>query len=294
MPRPHIEFVQAQALPWRDGLASGDRPGAYSKTLSADENSGATSILIGYPPGWSWGAGGPGIGHVRADEEFLVLDGALDIDGRRYGKYAYGLLPAGFAREAMSAPDGAVVVTFFSAPAVAARGASNGHDPRKLVAYIDALNAPYKNEWARMGSADVNVNGISMKLLREDPDTRDQTWLLGAVAGWPGGAFEIHPVVEEMYLISGEIIGPFGHMRTGAYFWRPPGLRHGPFGTARPTLHLFRTEGGPLSTVFEPPGQPWDWQVPFSPILPPDMAHLTAHEYAGPLDHWGVRPKAAA
>lgn len=281
MPRPHIEYFQAQAMPWSHGLYAGDRPGVVSKTLSIDERTGAASVLIKYPPGWSWDR----VDHVSADEEVLVLDGSLTINGRAFGKYGYTLMPAGYPRTGMSTQTGAVAVTFFSAPPLVRTSRANDFDQRKLVAHFDGLNAPYKNEWGRMGSEDVNVNGISMKLLREDPDTKDQTWLLGAVSGWPGGAVEIHNVVEEMYLVSGEIIGPFGHMRTGAYFWRPPGLRHGPFGTGKPSLHLFRTEGGPLHTIFETPKDPWDWRVPYNPILPPDLAPLGAREWTGPWGH---------
>jgi hypothetical protein len=281
MPRPHIEFIQAQAMPWRDGLYAGDRPGVLSKTFSVDEATGAASLVVKYPAGWSW----TGVDHVAADEELLVLDGELSIGGRVYGKYAYALMPAGYPRGAMATKTGAVAVTFVSAPPLARTSRSNSYDERKLVPYFDGLNAPYKNEWARMGSEDVNINGISMKLLREDPDTKDQTWLLGAVAGWPGGAVEIHPVVEEMYLVSGEIIGPFGHMHTGAYFWRPPGQRHGPFGTGKPTIHLFRTEGGPLSTRFETPKDPWDWTVPYNPILPPALAPYGERAWQGPWSH---------
>ncbi|MBM3514928.1 MAG: DUF4437 domain-containing protein [Alphaproteobacteria bacterium] len=281
MPRPHIEFIQAQALPWQTGLYAGDRPGAVSRTLSVDRTSGAASVMIKYPPGWTW----DGIDHVAADEEILVLAGALNIGAQTYGRYGYALLPAGYPRGVMASPTGAVTVTFFSAEPMARRSRANNFDERKCVPYFDGLNAPYKNEWARMGSEDVNVNGISMKLLREDPDTKDQTWLLGAVAGWPGGAIEIHPVVEEMYLVAGEIIGPFGHMRTGAYFWRPGGLRHGPFGTGKPTIHLFRTEGGPLSTVFETPKDPWDWRIPYNPILPPELARYGEKAWTGPWGH---------
>ena len=122
-----------------------------------------------------------------------------------------------------------------------------------------------------MGSADVNINGIGLKLLREDPDNQEQTWLLGAVANWGGGAVEVHPVVEEMYLVSGEIVGERGSMRGGAYFWRPPGLRHGPFATRQPSVHFFRSKGGPLSTVFEEPNSIFSWSPPHNPILPPEV-----------------------
>lgn len=279
MARPHIEFIQSQVLPWSEGLYAGARQGVQSKTLSVDGETGAASVIVRYPPGW--GQAGPG--YLSADEEFFVLEGALEINGQTYGEYGYAHLPAGYPRESFASPEGAVAVTFFSAEPhwSAGEAASGMYDPKRLVAYIDGLNQPYDNDFARMGSDDVNQNGIALKLLREDPYDREQTWLLGAIAFWPGGAVEIHPVVEEMFLISGEIIGNFGSMKTGAYFWRPPGERHGPFATGAPTLHLFRAKGGPLSTVFEEPEEPFDWNYPYRPILPPHLQAYAAKEWQG-------------
>ena len=62
---------------------------------------------------------------------------------------------------------------------------------------------------------------------------------------------EIHPVVEEMYLLAGEVHGDRGIMRPGAYFWRPPFVPHGPYGTQTGNLYFFRTRGGGLSTASE-------------------------------------------
>ena len=217
-----------------------------------------------------------------------MLGGSLTINGRTYGEFAYAHLPAGYQRADMSAPDGAVVLTFFSgAPAfVAGNAAAGSFDERRLVEYADGLYQLYDNDFERMGSADVNIDGIALKLLREDPDNREQTWLLGAVANWPGGAVEIHPVVEEMYLVSGEIVGNIGSMKSGAYFWRPPGVRHGPFATREACVHFFRTKGGPLSTVFEEPEIPFRWQpsYPYKPILPAALAEFGTSEWQGPRD----------
>ena len=278
MTRPHIEFIQSQALPWSEGLNAGARQGVESKTLSVDDETGAASVLIRYPPGWTAGAG-----YLEADEEIFVLEGSLEINGQTYGEYGYGHLPAGYARQGFSSQSGAVAITFFSAAPIWSTGDAPGglYDEKRLVAFVDGLNQPYDNDFARMGSEDVNQNGIALKLLREDPYDREQTWLLGAIAFWPGGAVEIHPVVEEMFLVSGEIVGNFGSMKTGAYFWRPPGERHGPFGTAAPTLHLFRAKGGPLSTVFEQPAEPFDWNYLYRPILPPHLQRFGKKEWTG-------------
>jgi len=92
-----------------------------------------------------------------------------------------------------------------------------------------------------------------------------------------GQKCEIHPVVEEMYLLGGEIIGPQGHMMPGAYFWRPPGLPHGPFGAKGGSLLLHRTIGGPLSTTYADAPAPFDWHPAYNPILPPELDHLRGH-----------------
>ena len=73
--RPHIDFVQAQNLPWQSaGII--DRPALSLKLLSQDSESGASSVLLRYSAGWSatdeW---------LDADEEFLVLDGSVEING---------------------------------------------------------------------------------------------------------------------------------------------------------------------------------------------------------------------
>ncbi len=279
MARPHIEFIQSQVLPWSEGLYAGTRQGVQSKTLSVDDEKGSASVLVRYPPGWVQ----PGPGYLNADEEFFVLEGSLDINGQSYGEYGYAHLPAGYSRQSFTSRTGAVAVTFFSGEPdwSAGEAAPVMYDQKRLVEYIDGLNQPYDNDFSRMGSDDVNQNGIALKLLREDPYDREQTWLLGAIAFWPGGAVEIHPVVEEMFLVSGEIVGNFGSMKTGAYFWRPPGERHGPFATAAPTLHLFRAKGGPLSTVFEEPKKPFNWNYPHRPILPPHLQSYAAKEWHG-------------
>ncbi len=278
MGRSHIEFIQTQAVPWQADIYAGNRTGIESKTLSTDPDSGAASVVIRYPAGWLQ----QGAGYLNADEELFVLEGSIEINGRTYGEYGYAFLPAGYRRDTFSVSSGAVVLTFFEAtPDFVSGTTPDGlYDQKRLVEFIDGLNQPYDNDFARMGSEDVNQNGIALKLLREDPYDREQTWLLGALAFWPGGAVEIHPVVEEMYLLSGDIIGPHGSMKEGAYFWRPEGLRHGPFATAAPTLHLFRAKGGPLSTEFYPPEEALGWEMPYKPILPKEFAYLADADWA--------------
>ena len=92
--------------------------------------------------------------------------------------------------------------------------------------------------------------GFLTKTQRIDPDTGDRTWLNaqqpGGVPDGFMGSREYHPVAEEMFILSGDLYVERGVMRTGAYFWRPPDIHHGPFGTRAGMFMLGRTKGGPL------------------------------------------------
>ena len=72
--RGHIEFVQAQCLPWRRiGYGLG-RPDAEYKMLSRNPRDGACSALMRYPPGWSRDR------DIRPEDIEATIYSALGID----------------------------------------------------------------------------------------------------------------------------------------------------------------------------------------------------------------------
>ncbi len=263
--RPHIEFLQAQILPWLrigPGLA---RPDAEFKFLSRDPADGACSILIRYPPGWQR----EGPEYLEAAEEFYVLDGTVELNGQLFGHDCYGHVPARTTRARMRTPGGAVVLSFFDREPATHAGEGGAGE----VLRVDALRIPW----------DLSVNdpklahlGISRKDLRHDPETGERT-LLSMVLPHsepPGrrGPQEHHPVVEECYVVSGSLSGPHGTMQPGAYFWRPPGIPHGPFGTRWGCVMLIRFVGGAHVNVWSEGEAPFDFDAPYRPVLPPDLA----------------------
>ncbi len=257
MARPWIEFVQSQNLPWTAGDLWGIRPGVESKVLSLDLENGAASLLVRYPPGWRLERAGA----LSVDEEFLVLDGALSIGALRYREKSYAHLPGGYARGPMASDTGAAVLSFFSArPAWSAVSAC---DPARLVENLDALAVPYTARFHPEFPP-----GAGRKTLYEDPVTHDQSWILGTLPMRWAERAEVHPVIEEMYLLSGESHGNRGVMRPGAYFWRPPQIPHGPYGTLTGNLYFFRTKGGPLSTHYVDAERPFRWWPDYDPVLP--------------------------
>lgn len=271
MTRPWIEFVQSQHLPWESGDLGGTRPGVQFKQLSVDKDDGACSLLVRYPAGWQ-DAGRT----LAVDDEFLVLEGSLEIGGRGYAQLAYAHLPAGFDAGAWRTRQGAVLLEFFSG-----RPAPGSPDPvvdeRRLVLHTDTFEVPYTGNFHPEFPA-----GAGRKLLYMDPVTRDTTWILGTLPMRWAERAEVHPTVEEMYLISGEVHGNRGVMRPGAYFWRPPSMPHGPYGTRTGNLYLFRTKGGLLSTDYVEPEREFHWWPEFNPVLPPELEAYRGEVPSGP------------
>lgn len=258
MSRPWIEFIQSQNLPWQADDLSGLRPGVERRVLSVDADTGACSLLLRYPAGWSAPAGA-----LAVDEEFLVLEGSFEAGGRNYGDKTYAHWPAGFDAGVRTSAAGAVVLTFFSgAPARAAAGAT-AFDSERLVEGTDTFQVPYTGNFHPEFPP-----GAGRKLLYKDPLTGDQSWILGTLPMRWAERSELHPVVEEMYLLAGESHGDRGVMRPGAYFWRPPHLAHGPFGTLTGNLYFFRTKGGPLTTTYVDAPVPFHWFPVYAPELP--------------------------
>ena len=263
MARPRIEFVQAQNLPWEAAPVAAIRPGVEARVLSRDADDGACSLMLRYPAGWSHPAGQ----RLACDEELIVLDGGLLVGEHGHGPMGFSHLPAGHARGAMASPDGAIVIAFFSATPRAAGADTPAPDPRRLVEGLDGMRLPYTGNFHPEFPP-----GAGRRMLYEDPETGDQTWLLGTMGlRWAERA-ERHPVVEEMFLVAGEVHGNLGVMRPGAYFWRPPHIAHGPYGSLTGNVYLFRTKGGPLSTEYEDAETPFRWNPEHRAILPPDMA----------------------
>jgi quercetin dioxygenase-like cupin family protein len=271
--REHIEFVQAQMLPWLrigPGLA---RPDAEIKLLSRDEQDGACSVLLRFAPGWSR----QGPEHLLADEEFYVLEGALELNGQVYGPDCYACLPAGWTRHTTSTAKGCVLIAFYSRDPqlVASTGDGRAETSERAVPFLDVAAMAW----------DMSLNdpklahlGISRKNLRTDPVSGERTFLSlilpQAIPQGNKGPQETHPVVEESYLIAGSLTGPQGTMYPGAYFWRPPHIAHGPYGARWGSVCLMRFVGGRHVNIWTEQEAGFDFAAPYKPDLPPRLAHL--------------------
>jgi Domain of unknown function (DUF4437) len=256
-------------IPWAQGLYGGARPDVQSKLLSRDDSDGSATCVVRYPAGWSRDSAE----HLAAHEEFLVLDGALEINGRLYEKHTYGFLPAGFVRERARTQHGAVLLTMFYAEPRATSGASDGFDERRLIEYVN----PLLMDWDP-GLVDPQLSkGVAIKPLRTDPDTGETSFLYCSPPHRvpPGMAKPqwTHPMVEELYAIEGDYVwGDVGRMRPGGYCWWRENVYHGPSGTDTGYNLFVRTVNGPLVNHFDTVKKPFSWNPEHRPQLPPELA----------------------
>ena len=103
MPRPHIEFIQSTGSAMGKRVVRRRAADVETKILSIDSINAESSALVRYPKGWKQTAPE----HLLADEEILVLDGAIEIAGVEYSRHCYAYLPSGYLRPSASSKNGA-------------------------------------------------------------------------------------------------------------------------------------------------------------------------------------------
>ena len=272
MARPHIEYIQSQMLPWIPVSEHEIRAGADYKILSQDPDTGACSLLMRYPAGFT-----QNLSHYfDADEEFYVLDGSFTLGDVDFIAQDYAYLPNGYPRKAMISEDGAVILTFFEKKALSSFGNSPAgvYDDTGLIERIRSSEM----DWTGIGETNVVGPDIGRKAFRYNPETGDRTWILKVGPTDPNevteSKIETHPCVEEMYLLEGSISMPNGVLRSGAYFWRPPGIPHGPFGCHDGSIGFFRTKDGEFLTDWSEHAEPIEWNAPYNPTLPDDVQEI--------------------
>lgn len=280
--RPWIEFVQMQRLQVQHGHPGSSSTAHAFRLLSEDDQDGSASFVLHLSAGEEF----PQFDTER-DVEIVVTEGALDAASRsdELGAFTYRFLPAGGARPWMRASKPSTVLVFTGPVRDAAACASA--DERD-VAPVDIVSKP----WQATVTPGLTP-GAARKDLRNDPLTGEQTWVLGTLPMRFGSRSEWHPVVEEMVLLSGVLLSPLGDMHPGAYFWRPPGEEHGPFGSRSGTVMLFRTVGGPLETTFSEEDQALGWVAQAEPIVPDDLRASMDMAWRPPEDPWVALAMAA-
>jgi quercetin dioxygenase-like cupin family protein len=268
MSRPHIEFIQTQKLKWQEFSINASGQKLQVKVLSVDSKNKASTNIIQYPENYQ-----DGHAHsISADEELFILQGQLIINDIQYSKGDYAYLPAGFNRKFISSKDGADVLTFFEGAIERNKKAGKqvAMDNTKLVEHISS----HTKEWGSATDPKLISSDVRRLGLRSDPISGESTWLLAISEEGMNESvnkLETHPVVEECFLLSGEFHMPMGVLTQGAYFWRPANIEHGPVGTKKGAVAIFRSKGGPLTTEWSKDKYEVQWNRPYNPILPESL-----------------------
>jgi hypothetical protein len=99
-------------LAWQDfDIPSGNMP-VQTVRLQNDEPTRALTLLVRFPDGWERAAAGS----YDCAEEFVVLEGALLMNGMTYRPDDWVYVPASVQRKNTSAPAGALALARFAGP----------------------------------------------------------------------------------------------------------------------------------------------------------------------------------
>ena len=257
--REHIEFIQTQRLPWESAGLSGFEGGRI-KRLSDDPEDGSFSSVLQLPAGWSR-QDQP----LAVDEEIYVLDGDLEIGGVTYMDNAYGFLAAGTETNGLKALTD-VTLLYFCSGSVSEELRTPVAAARRTVGKIDLASEDWDGGFEKLGLGALKT-GARMKILREDPFSAETTYISASIAYRIGTAAERHPIVQEFFLLSGELTGELGVMQGGAYCFRPPMFKHGPYGSPTGAVVFFRGLGGKHETFWED-GPAFSFRPVHQPVLP--------------------------
>lgn len=125
-------------LPWSPFDIPGGNMPARIFVLRPEPTSRAQVLLVRFPPGWERAASGS----YSAAEELFVLDGSLEMSGKRYlaGDWAY--FPADSLREGTSSTEGMLGLARFDGPARWTEGCGTPGGVMSAHLKPDALDEP--------------------------------------------------------------------------------------------------------------------------------------------------------
>jgi len=228
MGRPHIEFIRSQDVSEADAAAP--FTGARERRLSTDVDSGAFTSVVLLPTGWT--------GDLSGSErpfELFALRGQVTLGAELLIPGSYVYLESGLPEASVAAATESLLLAMGEE--------KRAPGPTGTWEVVDSERMQYELS---------SVIGLVIKKLRVDPETGDWTWLAASAPNRVTPRAEIHPTVEEAFLIRGDcLLGGRGEMTAGSYFWRPGMVRHGPIATRKGTFFFFRTKGGGLETTYE-------------------------------------------
>ncbi|MFC4852201.1 DUF4437 domain-containing protein [Actinophytocola glycyrrhizae] len=244
--RSDVDFVDSADVPWERpaegefGVAGGGR----RRVLSRDPGDGAATAVQRVIDAQR--------GVLAAEADIYVLSGGGVLNGEPIAVNDYVHVAAGAEVDLVPGVRGLVLYCGFWAPPAFGPGA--GDRGGVAVTHTERL------QWTpATWSGEVELRpGAMLKTLRRDD--RAYIYLAAMMPGWRSESEEAHPVYEESYKIYGDVLmGARGVMREGSYFFRSPGVFHGPLYSRGGTMSFIRSDAATTTEYRDPPpGGAWD------------------------------------
>jgi quercetin dioxygenase-like cupin family protein len=238
--RGYLPRVRTADLPWQpaERVVEGLAPGSSLRLLSRDSADGACTALWRLPAGWRH----PTPFALAAPEAVYVLEGGLRNGEHDYRRGHYAWRPAGLPQGPLATDAGALVLAFWDAAPLHRVPGSIAVGPGDPLRWVDG-NAVHEHPTPVEGP----VAGITVRILRTDPETGGMTMVINIPPGWTEPRSRHHDCVEESFKLSGDIWleedGRPHVLSAGDYFFRPPRIKHGPMRTEGGTSSLIRFSG---------------------------------------------------
>lgn len=234
--RPHVELIhEDDYIQHMAELPSGEGK-AIQRNLSVDEEDGSASLRIDFLSDF-----GRPAGYHAADTEWFVLEGEIEVGGRRLGKGGYVHAPRDVVMPWVKASEGTRILLYREFGDWAFEASErNGPNAREELIVLDTEAIP----WEPVQIAGPPT-GLHIKMLHRNPETGFYSRLIWAQPGWTDHRLAHHPVYEEAYTLNGSMVYNYGDLTPGTYFFRPPWVKHGHFISHEPDgcAWLIRSDG---------------------------------------------------
>ncbi|GAB1513306.1 DUF4437 domain-containing protein [Actinophytocola sp. KF-1] len=244
--RSDVDFIDSADVPWERPAEGefGFLGGGRKRVLSRDLTDGAETAVQRVVD--------PQRGVLAAEADIYVLSGGGVLNGEPIEVNDYVHVAAGAELDLVPGVRGLVLYCGFWAPP--AFGPGDGERNAVTVTHTERL------QWTpATWSGEVELRpGAMLKTLRKDD--RAYIYLAAMMPGWRSESEEAHPVYEESYKIYGDVLmGARGVMREGSYFFRSPGIFHGPLYSRGGTMSFIRSDATTTTEYRDPaPGGAWD------------------------------------
>lgn len=292
MARPHVECVDIKDMPWTPANLPKSTGSARQRVLSMDWDTKAASLYIQLDPGWNRPKG-----YNHADTEYFVLEGELAIGEYRLYSGCYFRAPRYMAVGPFESSQGALLLYFREGPANFAVSQRNMGTVSEEAIFVDTNEMEWKPSMVPHDRTLVDkAEPLYTKVLYRSPITEFRhtdedgnpinyySRLVRAAPGWGDTRLSHHPVMEEGYILEGEMDYNFGKLTPGTYFWRPPRIKHGYFNTSdKGMVFLARDDGELVNLHTDRHGNPinYDSDSDLSPITAEPVRSVSFGEWDG-------------